>query len=209
MSNDQTNETLSWWVVRLKPLLGAVLLLTLLLMATGHSAAQSCVLYPSPNQRFGFNVDTDGGHGVDNYTVDQLKAHWYLDYSFHITPSHPANLQYAQMLRSSIWHSSGFTKTVGTAITANPGALWLVGNEPDRAGQDGLTPANYAMFYHDVYTFIKQRDAISRVAVGAMVQGTPLRLHYLTIMLGKYQQRYGVPLPTDVLSSIVGSGLLV
>ena len=54
------------------------------------------------------------------------------------------------------------------------------------------------MFYHDVYTFIKQRDATSRVAVGAVVQGTPLRLHYLTIMLDEYQQRYGVPLPTDV-----------
>src|SRR5438093_870074 len=120
MSKDQTNETLAWWVVRLKPLLGAVLLLTFFLMVTGHSMAQSCVLYPSPNQRFGFNVDTDSGYGVDDYTVAQLKAHWYLDYSFHITPSHAANLQYAQMLRSKIWHSSAFTKTVGPVIAANP-----------------------------------------------------------------------------------------
>lgn len=189
---------LSNWLLRLKLLLGAALLFMLFLSVTGHSTAQTCLPYPSPNNRIGFNVDADSGNGIDQYDVAHLKAHWYLDYSYHITPSHPANMQFAQILRTGLWHSPAFTRTVSATITANPGAFWIIGNEPDRAGQDGLIPADYASFYHDVYTFIKQRDATSRVAVGAVVEGTPLRLHYLSIVLDEYQKQYGVPLPTDV-----------
>ncbi len=189
-------------IVRLKPLLGAILLLAFFLLLPGQSAAQSvtqsCRLYPSPHERFGFNFDPSTGMKIDDYNIAQLKAHWYLDYTFHTAPSQPGNLQYAQMIRTGLWHSKSFTQTVGGAVADNPSELWIVGNEPDRDGQDGLTPDKYAMFYHDIYTFLKQRDPTSRVAVGAVVQGTPIRLHYLSIVFDEYQKRYGVPLPTDV-----------
>ncbi len=193
-----SDSTLVRWLWRLKPLLGAILVLTFWLLATGHSMAQSCQLYPSPDQRFGFNFDSDQGMKIDDYAVAQLKAHWYLDYTYRTTPARPNNMQYAQMIRTSLWHSQAFTQTVGAALAATPGQLWIVGNEPDRDGQDGLTAENYAQFYHDVYSFIKQRDPTSRVAVGAVVQGTPIRLHYLTIVFDAYQQQYGSPLPTDI-----------
>ncbi len=42
-------------------------------------------------------------------------------------------------------------------ISDNPGALWIVGNEPDRSGwQDDTMPDMYAVAYHDVYDFIKE-----------------------------------------------------
>ncbi|CAN5424741.1 hypothetical protein BH10CHL1_BH10CHL1_06970 [soil metagenome] len=186
------------WLLGYKPRLGAILVLTLFLLVTRQSAAQIRQPSPPPQERFGVNFDSDAGAKIDDYNVAQLKAHWYLDYTFRTTPAHPNNMQYVQMIRTNLWHSQSFTQTVGAAIAANLGALWIVGNEPDRAGQDGLTPDQYAMFYHDIYTFIKQRDPTSRVAVGAVVQGTPIRLHYLTLVLDEYQQRYGSPLPTDV-----------
>ncbi|MCX6045451.1 MAG: glycosyl hydrolase [Chloroflexi bacterium] len=198
MEKRGSDSALIHWLWRLTPLFGAGLIFTLLLLVTGHSAAQTRQLYPSPHERFGFNFDSDQGMKIEEYDVAQLKAHWYLDYTFRTNPTRPNNMQYVQMIRTYLWHSTSFTQTVGAAVAANPGELWIVGNEPDRDGQDGLTPDNYAMFYHDVYTFLKQRDPTSRVAVGAVVQGTPIRLHYLNIVLDAYQQRYGSPLPTDV-----------
>ncbi len=46
---------------------------------------------------------------------------------------------------------------LGPIILANPGGIWLVGNEPDVANsvQDHMLPDTYARAYHDVYHFIK------------------------------------------------------
>jgi len=193
-----THSPLGHWPSGLKPILGAIFLLALLLMVTGHSLAQVCQPYTPPQERFGVNVDTTNGMSIDGYAVGQLKAHWYLDYGVHITPSHPAGIQYLQMIRESAWHSQAFTQTVKAVAKANPGTIWIIGNEPDRDGQDGVTPADYASFYHAAYTLLKQQDATSRVAVAAVVQGTPLRLHYLNLVLDAYQARYGTPLPADI-----------
>ena len=195
--NDSMSAPYLYQIVRFKPLLGALFLLFLFLAVTRQTAAQSCPLYP-PNERFGVNVDTDNGMRVEDYDVAQLKAHWYVDYRTQITPTHPADLQYAQMIRGNVWRSRNFTQTLTAAIRANPGALWFIGNEPDRDGQDGLTPTDYAVFYHDAYTLLKQHDANSRVAMGAVVQGTPIRLRYLSMVLDAYQTRYGAALPTDL-----------
>ena len=42
-----------------------------------------------------------------------------------------------------------------TWVRAYPGKAWLVGNEPNWSGQDGLTPEQYARMYHTYYSFIK------------------------------------------------------
>ncbi|MFN8488756.1 MAG: hypothetical protein U0350_14235 [Caldilineaceae bacterium] len=195
--NDSNNAPFMRRGAWFKPLLGAFFLLVLLLTLTKQTSAQSCPLYP-PDERFGVNVDTVNGMRVEDYEVAQLKAYWYVDYRTQITPTHPAGLQYAQMIRGSVWRSRNFTQTLTAAIKANPGALWFIGNEPDRDGQDGLLPADYAVFYHDAYTFLKQHDANSRVAMGAVVQGTPIRLRYLNMVLDAYQAHYGASLPTDL-----------
>ena len=179
-------------------LLLAGLPLFLVLFLSRQAQAQSCTPYPSPQTRFGVNVARDGGRHIDDYTVTPLKAHWYLDYFTQATPSQPEGMVYAQMIRPPLWKQATFTKTVESVLANNPGALWLLGNEPDRDKQDGLTAGAYATFYHDVYTFLKTRDANARVAIAGVVQPTPIRLRYLDLVLAEYQNRYGTTMPIDV-----------
>ncbi|MBX3013396.1 MAG: hypothetical protein KF832_17885 [Caldilineaceae bacterium] len=163
-----------------------------------RSYAQSCLPYPSPKARFGYNVAREKGRHIEQYDVASLGGHWYLDYTTQVTPAQPAGMTYAQMIRPTIWKSASFTKTIEATLEANPGTLWILGNEPDRDQQDGLLPSDYAIFYHDVYAFLKARDANARIAVAGIVQSTPLRRRYLDMVLTEYQNRYGVAMPVDV-----------
>ena len=83
-------------------------------------------------------------------------------------------------------------------MDANPGALWIVGNEPDRVGQDGICPQQYAEAYHDAYEYIKGRDPTAQVAVAGLVQVTPGRMQYLDIVWNTYVQKYRARMPVDV-----------
>jgi hypothetical protein len=84
------------------------------------------------------------------------------------------------------------------AVDALPGALWLIGNEPDVKWQDNVAPEAYAQAYHDLYALLKGRDPTCQVAVGGVSQPTPLRLRYLDRILEAYRQRYGQEMPVDV-----------
>jgi len=181
-----------------KPVFGAALFLLLLLLMPGQANAQSCPPYPSPQTRFGYNVARDGGRHMSQYDVTALQAHWYLDYFTQVTPVQPDGMAYAQMIRPPFWKQSTFTTTVESILQNNPETLWIIGNEPDRDKQDGLTPAQYAVFYHDVYTFLKTRDPSAHIAIAGVVQSTPLRRRYLDMVLTEYQSRYGQALPVDV-----------
>ncbi len=156
-----------------------------------------CPLYPSPHLRMGVNVAKEGNVTIDDYDAAQIQAGWYHDYNQQLTPSHPAGMIYHQMLRTSL-NTQTLGQSIGPLVDANPGTIWVLGNEPDHQGQDNMTPAAYAVFYHDVYTFLKARDATSRVAVASIVQATPIRLRYLDMVLAAYEERYGQQLPTDI-----------
>ncbi len=82
-------------------------------------------------------------------------------------------------------------------IRLNPGSVWLIGNEPDVVWQDNVTPQKYAQHYHDLYTFIKERDPKSQIAIGGISQSTPLRRAYLDIVLDTYMAEYGQPMPVE------------
>jgi len=182
----------------LKLLSIASALVMLLLFTAQTSYGQSCVPYPAPATRFGFNVARENGRTIENYNVAPLHGHWYLDYATQQTPPHTADMVYAQMIRPPFWRSTTFTKTVEAIIQNNPGALWIVGNEPERDKQDSLTADAYAVFYHNVYTFLKTRDPSAHIAIAGVVQSTPLRRRYLDLVLTRYQTRYGVAMPIDV-----------
>ncbi|MEZ4617156.1 MAG: hypothetical protein R2867_16835 [Caldilineaceae bacterium] len=100
-----------WAILLLQP----VALVALLLWLTGGAVqpvhAQSCPIFPDPQARFGFNVARDGGRTIDNYNVQPLNGHWYLDYATQVTPSRPAAMAYAQMIRA---------QCVGTALARRP-----------------------------------------------------------------------------------------
>jgi len=84
------------------------------------------------------------------------------------------------------------------AVEVNPGSYWLVGNEPDVKLQDNVTPERYAELYHEVYSFIKERDPSAQLVIGGVSQPTPLRRAYLDIVLDTYRAKYGESMPIDI-----------
>ncbi len=87
---------------------------------------------------------------------------------------------------------------IAAVIDAQPGAVWIVGNEPDVIWQSNMTADRYAELYHDVYEFIKSHDPQAQIAVAGVAQPTPLRLAYLDRVLAVYEAEYGEPMPVDV-----------
>jgi hypothetical protein len=90
------------------------------------------------------------------------------------------------------------SEVLRAAASANPGGIWLIGNEPDVRWQDNTTPERYAVLYHEIYHLIKEADPASRMAIGGVSQPTPLRLAYLERVLTTYEERFGEPMPVDV-----------
>ena len=89
---------------------------------------------------------------------------------------------------------------IEATIEQNPGSFWLVGNEPDVIWQDNATAEEYAEAYHDIYTFIRERDPSAQIGAGGIALPTPLRLAYLDDVLRIYDEKYGEPLPADLWS---------
>jgi len=150
--------------------------------------------------RFGVGASSD----ITRYPVNQLRIGWYTDWGTALQPLRPGGVEYLQMIRLSQVGHETYTSTPQGAdllaiIAANPGALWVVGNEPDRRKwQDSLEPAIYTRAYHDLYSQIKAADPTARLVAGSIVQPTPLRLQYLDMILDSYRSLYGEPMPVDV-----------
>jgi hypothetical protein len=89
---------------------------------------------------------------------------------------------------------------LGPIVLANPGRLWLAGNEPDVANpvQDNMYPAVYARAYHEIYHFIKALDPTAYVANAALSMMTPGRMQYMDIVWDAYLREFGTPMPVDV-----------
>ena len=161
-----------------------------------------------PSCRLGVGVTINP---IATYDVAQFRLGWYVDWS--ATPGSASTLEYYHTIRVKQQKAGAVylpTYTIsppldfspsglGPIVQANPGHVWLIGNEPDRMGhQDDTMPDLYAEIYHEAYYFIKGIDPTARVAIGAVIQPTPLRLEYLQRVLAAYQAKYGVRLPVDV-----------
>ncbi len=154
-------------------------------------------LAPFPNCRFGV-----GNGGQLGYEVASLNMGWYLDWHATLTPTHPNQAEYVQVIRLSPafggYTFSPLTSTVYAIAAANPGATWLIGNEPDSPFQDNLTPEVYARAYHHLYHLVKGYDPGARVGAGGIVQPTPIRFEYIDRVWASYLAVYGQPQPADV-----------
>lgn len=160
-----------------------------------------CPLFPTERDRIGFNFSPLHGEIASDFEVSVLQAGWYNDYQVQSEPDLPSGLTYAQTLfsggRSTL--SDAQKEKLEAAALANPGSIWLAGNEPDRVGiQDNMLPAEYARYYYEVYTFIKAIDPTARIATAGIVQATPIRLRYLDQVLAAYKELYGHPMPVDL-----------
>lgn len=124
---------------------------------------------------------------------------WYLDWTVQPQPLAVEGVEFVQMVltRDSepFWSQRD---RIAAAVKANPGAVWLIGNEPDVPWQDNVTPEVYARRYHQFYIYIKSLDPTARVAIGGVSQPTPLRLAYLERALEAYQRFFNRPMPVDV-----------
>jgi hypothetical protein len=151
-----------------------------------------------PNCRFGM-----GQSSSVNYDATALNLGWYLDWHTALMPTRPNGAEYYQVIRLQTAANGGFTfspptATLQAAVLANPGAVWLIGNEPDSPVQDNLLPETYARAYHHLYTLIKGFDATAQIGAGGIVQPTPLRFQYLDRVLAAYRAYYSQTLPADL-----------
>lgn len=143
--------------------------------------------------RYRWGIGVAGG-SLANYDIAPLRLGWYLNWG--ISPS-PGGLMYGQMVRM---YNGALRQDLGTITAvaeANPGALWLIGNEPDVRWQDSTTPGAYAAVYHQVHTAIKAVDPTAVIAIGGISQPTPLRMRYLDAVLASYRQQFGTEMPID------------
>lgn len=126
----------------------------------------------------------------------RLGTGWYVDWDVQPISSRqaPAHWQMIRLKPGCIYPSNAYIRWVARRY---PGNVWIIGNEPDVALQDDLTPEEYAQDYHELYRLIKQADHSALVAVAGVAQATPLRLEYLDRVLQYYQKTYNSPLPVD------------
>lgn len=190
----------SAFLFRLLGAVGALALLSSLNISHAQGVAPPLPGICSESDRFGVAVvgSTWG------YDVAQLHAGWYHNFTVQGAPLRPNNMWVAQTIRVSkdgpfpdrACDTCPTWTLLNDLVQANPGSLWLIGNEPDR--QDYVYPDRYAEIYHDLYTHIKDRDPSARIGIGGVVQATPIRLQYLDRILAAYRSRYGAAMPIDV-----------
>ncbi|MGC9334725.1 MAG: glycosyl hydrolase, partial [Anaerolineae bacterium] len=138
---------------------------------------------PSPGglyslrQRLG--VGRGGGLGDQGQALARLLGFgWYVDWAVRTEAFRAAEVEYVPMIRLSDGKVTPDREGLLRAIVTLPGALWLIGNEPDVKWQDNVSPEVYAELYHDLYALLKEKDPSCQVAIGGVSQPTPLRLRY-------------------------------
>jgi hypothetical protein len=135
---------------------------------------------------------------LPRFDVAPLRLGWYLDWQAQAELKGGGDASYARMVRLRAGELIPDAPALAIIASAHPGALWLIGNEPDVKWQDNTPPAEYARLYHRAYTAIKTADPQAQIAIGGVTQPSPLRLRYLDAVLAAYQQQYGGPMPVDV-----------
>ena len=163
----------------------------------------------SQRWRIGFGLDRNA-IGISNYDTSLLCAGWYHDWGIKANPPRPQGMEFVQTVRVGEQHfdldnqSAYSWATLDQAIDANPGSLWLIGNEPDgnplMPACDGRYPAEYAEIYSIFYDYIKGRDPTALVGNGGIIQGSPIRLNWLGQVWDAYLAQHpgATEMPVDV-----------
>lgn len=195
------------------------------LVANDHALIQA--------DRMGFGT----GVKLSTYSdIRSLYAGWYVNWGVAIKPERPANIEFAQMIRihQDLKDGCEFATTadrdkcpykvpasytyspsravIEAAAKANRGSVWIIGNEIDRVDgkgfrQDEIRPEIYAWAYNELYTIVKTADPTARVAIGGVIQFTPLRMEYLNTIWDSYKLIFDVNMPVDVwnVHNFIGS----
>jgi hypothetical protein len=148
------------------------------------------LLWPTPAQaapnKAGVAFDkTYSGHTLDQYALRSVGASWAYDYRANATTQ--GDVEYIQSLYVL---NPASAPGAATIAQARPGSTWLLGNEPDHAGQSAQTPAQYAAAYKAIYRAIKAADPTAKVYAGGISTVSPLRLAWLDAMLAAYGEPF-------------------
>jgi len=187
-------------------MLGLLLLASVLSLRAGFEstahADQPASLY-TLRQRFGVNVvpayrgvPAFPGRITDYAGIEELGFGWYSDWTVQPNPILLPGMEFAQLVQTRTWPPNW--ALIREAVLANPGSLWIIGNEPETRGQGEHTPAEYATRYHEAYEFIKGLDPTAQVAIGGVVMPSPLRLKWLDLCRAYYRSAFGETMPVDV-----------
>jgi len=202
--NNQAKTKMRYLPVMLGIIVPLVLLLALAAATSWIAQAGAMTQSIAPySEQWRFGVGVDGRYGqITDFAVDQLGAGWYSDWSTNLNPPHPGGMEYVQVISVKDTLYPPDWASLAQKIANNPGSVWVVGNEPDCIWEDcnNRTPDEYATIYHDVYSFIKGQDPTAQVAIASVVEGTPLRILYLTKIWDSYQQQYSDTMPVDIFN---------
>lgn len=156
------------------------------------SILTGCKPEVQPPARAGIGVSTAADI---SFWGERLGAEWYLDWSAASDPG--SGLERWQMVRVSPKGFRPDAEELTRLVKKNRGQVWVIGNEPDNAAQDGVEAVRYAEIYHEVYALIKAADPTAQIAVGGVTQPSPSRMAYLEVVLDAYQEFFGERLPAD------------
>lgn len=171
-----------------------------LLLAVSCTSAATPTIPGDP--RFGVVVTESAGLGE---SLRLLGTPWYFDQT--ITPNGiPAGAHKALKVRTNRIENAADLRA---AASAQPGAYWIIGNEPNVPGQDDLTPDAYAEALRYYVRTVRQADPTARF-VGPEVlnmdatctgcAGFTSGRQWLDGFRAVYQERYGEAPPFDVWS---------
>ena len=137
---------------------------------------------PSQEQilRFGITLPYLTGNYVD--LVNQINAKAVLDWRQDDNNEWAEHsIDYLHVIRvSDLAYANGaLLDKISGWVTNNPGEVWIIGNEPDRDIQDGVTPEVYAQRYYEIAIRIRHFDPTAQIGFGSLVQPTPIRIRYL------------------------------
>jgi len=78
---------------------------------------------------------------LPRFDVASLRLGWYLDWQAQAEPKGGGDAEYARMVRLRAGELIPDAPALAVIASAHPGALWLIGNEPDVKWQDNTPPA--------------------------------------------------------------------
>ena len=154
-------------------------------LATAHQAAPVTPV-ALPNCRLGYAAVYRSPAAYPITDITRLDAGQWLIWNTSANPPEPAGAEFFQMVRlhqdktCSAYNCPyvvPYTYTmrpdavVMVAVAqAQPGAVWLIGNEIDRRDwpggrQDEMMPELYAVAFHEIRAVIKNADPTARVAI--------------------------------------------
>ena len=158
-------------------LISAIILLTQL-----ENKVSAISIEPSKEQilRFGITIPYLTGDYVE--LVNQINARAVLDWRTDDNNEWAEHkIDYLHVIRVSdaAYNHGAILDTLPDLIQNNLGEVWIIGNEPDRDIQDGITPEVYAQRYYELAIRIRYLDPTAKLGFGSVVQPTPIRIRYL------------------------------